>query len=560
MFRFGPFELDPQRFQLRRGGQSVPIQRRPFDLLHYLVQRPDVVVTKAELLESVWHGVAVTEDSLARAIMAVRVALGDDVGHPQFIHTVRGRGYRFVRPVDAVETPPSSSREPFVDRAGCSALLRERLGRLTRGAGGVLLITGDVGTGKTRTLDEIERICAAPPFAGAVASLTVRCPSGEAAPEGWLAMWLSDWLQRRGCLPADGAVTPAPVNGKDAAEDPRAARYRAFEALVAGLASLGERTPVVLMVDDLHRADAHSLSLVEWLASRVRKLPLFLACSGRTDSGDPGSERVTALARDQSTRILALEPFARAEVASYLDQILETPPAPHVIDRVFDKSHGNPLLVRELARAFAAREALRRGVSTSALIGGDAMRAAIVHHLASLPPAVVDVLTTAAVFGRSFPLAPLAAALGAGNESVLRELDQAEASRLVRRVAPDTYEFNYPLVRDSLYARLSRSERARIHAAVAQALESHTGGDCTPERASEIARHFVEAAPLGEVERATAWSLRAVGLAEAAGDRAAAIRCAELGLEALRFAQRPDAEGRRALLAACGRAPADPGA
>jgi DNA-binding winged helix-turn-helix (wHTH) protein len=124
MFRFSPFELDLRRYQLRLHGSVVPIQRRPFDLLHYLVERPDVVVSKEELLASVWRGVAVTEDSLARAIMAVRVALGDDVGHPQFIHTVRGRGYRFARRVDVVEPSPSSSREPSVDCAPCPAVLR----------------------------------------------------------------------------------------------------------------------------------------------------------------------------------------------------------------------------------------------------------------------------------------------------------------------------------------------------------------------------------------------------------------------------------------------------
>jgi DNA-binding winged helix-turn-helix (wHTH) protein len=551
MFRFGPFELDVRRYQLRRDDRIVPIQRRPFDLLHYLVERPDVVVTKGELLASVWRGVAVTEDSLPRAIMAVRSALGEDVNDPQFIHTVRGRGYRFVRPVDVVQAAPASSREPFVDRASCLTALRDRVDRTVGGAGSFLLITGAVGVGKTRTLEELERFCATPPRAGSLALLAVRCPSTDGAPHPWLALWLSDWLRRRGIEVGAGFDPSTNATAVSEGLGTNADSYRGFEALAIALQTLADRTPVVLLVDDLHCADEHSLGLVEWLARRTRRTPLLVACASRIDGAYATLPRIGALARDAATRTIGLEAFTREEVATYLQRALGSVQDRSLIDRVFDKSHGNPLLVREAAQALATHLERRHAISTSALVGGEPMRAAVVHHLASLPDAVVGTLTIAAVFGRSFPLTALATALGKTNGTALHELDRAETGRLIRRGAPGTYEFTYPLIRDTLYRGLSLSERARHHAAVAAALESHAGVDCDRDRAAEIARHYVAAAPLGEVDRATAWSLRAVNLAQAAGDHVMAVRCAKLGLEALRFASTPDDERRKRLEEAC---------
>jgi DNA-binding winged helix-turn-helix (wHTH) protein len=109
VYRFGPFEVDDRLFELRRDGVVVPLQRRAFDLLHHLLERRGVVVSKEELRAQVWAGAAVTEVSFTRAVMAVRSALGDTAETPRFVHTVRGRGYRFVPDVKTLdETPPSA--------------------------------------------------------------------------------------------------------------------------------------------------------------------------------------------------------------------------------------------------------------------------------------------------------------------------------------------------------------------------------------------------------------------------------------------------------------------
>jgi predicted ATPase len=186
-------------------------------------------------------------------------------------------------------------------------------------------------------------------------------------------------------------------------------------------------------------------------------------------------------------------------------------------------------------------------LATSVLVGGDGMRDAITQHLAALAEETARVVVVAAVFGRSFRLAPLAAALGEPNETVLRALDDVEAARIVRRTGTGTYRFTVPIVRDVLYRQLSASERARLHGAAAKALEEHLGNDADHESLAEIAAHLVEAAPAGDVARAADLSIRAAELAKAAGAHEAAARYATRGLDALRFSQKVDTARQRRL-------------
>lgn len=107
IYAFGPFELDERRFELRRDGEPVALQRRAFDMLLYLIRNAGAVCTREDLIRHVWNGAHVTKDAIAHAALLVRTALDDDDG--AFVRTVRGRGYSFdaeltVRPDRA--TPP----------------------------------------------------------------------------------------------------------------------------------------------------------------------------------------------------------------------------------------------------------------------------------------------------------------------------------------------------------------------------------------------------------------------------------------------------------------------
>ncbi len=93
---FGPFRFDPANGLLYDGGREIPLPPRALGVLALLVERRGHVVSKQELLDTVWRDVAVEEASLKEAISTLRQALGDDPKQPRYIRTVHRRGYRFV--------------------------------------------------------------------------------------------------------------------------------------------------------------------------------------------------------------------------------------------------------------------------------------------------------------------------------------------------------------------------------------------------------------------------------------------------------------------------------
>lgn len=111
-YALGPYVLDLQAGELRRGSEPVALPPKVFGLLAYLAKNQGRLVGHRELLDALWPAVAVSAASLTRAVADLRRALGDDAEDPQYIQTVPRRGYRLlvrVREVDADQT----SRAPF---------------------------------------------------------------------------------------------------------------------------------------------------------------------------------------------------------------------------------------------------------------------------------------------------------------------------------------------------------------------------------------------------------------------------------------------------------------
>ena len=106
MFRFGEFELDLDRYELRRGKDVVKAEPRVLEVLNYLIERRDRVVPKEELLDTLWADVHVSDSALTTAIRDARRALGDSPTEPRWIRTIYGRGFRFVGALVAAAPPP----------------------------------------------------------------------------------------------------------------------------------------------------------------------------------------------------------------------------------------------------------------------------------------------------------------------------------------------------------------------------------------------------------------------------------------------------------------------
>src|SRR5262249_21260692 len=131
---FQPFRLDSANYCLWRSDERVTITPKAFDILQYLVDHPQQLVTRDEILEALWPETYVNPEVVKKYILELRKVLGDNADKPLFIETVPKRGYRFVAPVRDVGTSTSSdvaadSNREFVGRKIVLARLEEYLGK-----------------------------------------------------------------------------------------------------------------------------------------------------------------------------------------------------------------------------------------------------------------------------------------------------------------------------------------------------------------------------------------------------------------------------------------------
>jgi DNA-binding winged helix-turn-helix (wHTH) protein/tetratricopeptide (TPR) repeat protein len=113
-YRFGPFVADRTRYRVVRADEPVELTPKLLDLLFHLLDHAGSLVTKEDLLDTLWPGANVTENALSQAVSDLRHALDDEAGSPKFIKTVARRGYRFIAPVESLDTRPLGAEPPRV--------------------------------------------------------------------------------------------------------------------------------------------------------------------------------------------------------------------------------------------------------------------------------------------------------------------------------------------------------------------------------------------------------------------------------------------------------------
>ena len=488
VYAFGSFEADTERFELKLDGAPLPIQRKTFDLLVYLLRKRGDIATREQLVADVWDGIVVSETALNQAVMMLRKLLRDDGKTPRMVQTVRGRGYRFIAEVEERarangDAPPDAaarSRSPLVGREACMATLDRALVRALGGSGSMAIVIGEAGIGKTRVVEELERLVAP----------NARVVRGHSyGREGAPALW--PWMQIARELAAGPAVSKALASEVLAAlsegrELDSAARFR-FSDLVARLVrEVSARAPLVLVLEDAHDSDAATLELADVLAPTLPACAALLVITSRDVSTTGDAERWTTalgmLARSDLVAMIHLLPLTRADLARLLADVTGRVPTEATLDRVASKTGGNPLFFQQIARVLRAEASAPGEAPTSALLAAEPVRAAIALHVAALPEDTRDLLAVASVFGDDFPLRALALALGVAPAVAVDRLDAAVRGNVVRKSGPTGTEerlrFAHALVRDVLYKGLTASERARLHGAVGEALarlEDHAG-------------------------------------------------------------------------------------
>src|SRR5262245_1063230 len=399
--------------------------------------------------------------------------------------------------------------------------LQERWTRACDGRGGLVLLVGEAGIGKTRTAEEL----VARAGAGERSVLWGRCPEHEGAPAFW------PWVQalRRHATQSDPAVLredlgaaaldvsrviptirerlpelPAP-GGSDVAE----AQFRVFDAIAEWLRRTAAHDPLLVILDDLHWADQDSLLLLEHVAREARTARLLVV----------GTYRETEMRRHEAAGLLArageriaLHGFDARDVDAFVRASAVVPSAALVQD-LRHTSDGNPFFLGELLRVLKAT-VLRGGAAATGLRELPLeVRDAVRHHLEPLPEEARRQLAIAAVLGREFDLGPWRLACELPPERLLEHLAAAISAGIVQAVAdaPARYRFAHALIRETLYADLPVSERAALHRRIARALEAEHGDEAP---VAALAHHYYQAAPLGEGANAIAYAQRAAARAE----------------------------------------------
>jgi DNA-binding winged helix-turn-helix (wHTH) protein len=485
IYAFEDFELDDELFELRRNGEAVAVQPKVLDLLFLLVRIRDRVVTKKEVFDAIWPGVAVSETSLARTVLGARRALGDDGEEPRVIATVRGRGLRFLLPVSEraarVTAPPSA-----VDAS--------RLDAAIAGQGSLVLIAGGAGMGKTRMLRDLVSAARARKMATASVFASPDAPD----------LWIFSEASRALGIPYEEKPT----------------RFARFEALVRRISEKARTVPVFIAIDDVHLADVESLAFLELVARSLPDLPAVIAVAFREEG--PRLASIAALKSAWGAHAMPLRPLDAQAVAAMVLEHTGYIATPELATKLQSKSGGNPLLVRQLLETEWARSALLHpsAVVTSSVDMRPSLLESTVRLLDTVSDACRDTLATAAVMGKVFEIAPLARAASMDPARLLELLEEAMRARVLTREGPHTYGFAYTILRDALYKRLSEPERARRHGAVGDALADHYRGR-EDDHAAELAGHFMRAAPLGVsfADRACHFSMRAARRADRSTSR-----------------------------------------
>ena len=421
-------------------------------------------------------------------------------------------------------TPPRATapnvRRPdriFVGRGRELAQLMAGVEDLRRGRGSLFLLRGEPGIGKTWLAEEAAARAAE---RGALV-LSGRCWESGGAPAYWpWVQCLRKLVQQTepDTLAAQlgiGAVDVArivpelhelvPRLPRPPAVDHDGARFLLFDAITTLLRNATRTRPIVLVLDDLHAADAASLLFLRFLMGALGDTRLLVIAT-RRDSDPTARESLAAtvaeLARSETFHDVALAGLGREEVARLVDATGVRGASGELVDAIHERTEGHPFFVAELVRLLASEDRL------DAIPQG--VRAVVAQRLGLLSEDCRHVLAVASVVGREFASDVLAVAGDADPErlsDLLGEALEAKALASLPR-APGRFLFAHALVREVLYDELSLNDRTRLHRAVAEALEAIHG----PERdrhLAELAHHFFLAGPADSDGRAVDYAARA---------------------------------------------------
>jgi DNA-binding CsgD family transcriptional regulator len=355
------------------------------------------------------------------------------------------------------------------------AQLLEALSKAASGLGSVAIIEGEAGIGKTHLIDALAKEARA---RGIRTRFAQGSPFERHRPFALIAEALDCHVD-----PGWRGVTPAepPRSGLAAAVggEPSADAAGGFDlelgvdaALQGALEDLCGRAPIMVVLEDLHWADAASLRFLGRLIPKARRLGILVICTARPSPRAPALEQVVLAARRAHALVLRLPPLETDELARIATAQLGAPPGEHLRAKL-DACGGSPLFARTLIDALRSDGSITiRGDGTAEVADEQAPAAlglTVLGWLASLPPATVQALQMASVLGPRFSVAELCTVTGRPSTELWQPLREAVAAGALVD-AGDQLAFRHELVRDALYEDLPGSVRLALHDDFARAL------------------------------------------------------------------------------------------
>jgi tetratricopeptide (TPR) repeat protein len=364
----------------------------------------------------------------------------------------------------------NSRSDTLIGREQERAALELALARLRAGRGGLALVAGEAGVGKTRLVESVLRVDdvlflrgdapeqAPPPYGpiGAALRAFLRVDPGGLDDCGPLARYLRILLPELGARPRGGD------------------RATVFEAIRCAFQSIARRAPTVVFLDDLHWADATSFELLPALAAGLADEPLLILGAYRSDElsrGHPLRRLRADLRRGGRLQELALGPFDREETAELAARVLGAAPARALAGTLHDRTQGVPFFVEELCAALVAAGRVIETRSGLELVGSgeiplpDTVRDAILARAEDLSADARRVLEVASVAGLRFDLALVAEVAGEA------AIDEPVSIGIVVEVEPGVAAFRHTLTREAFYFDIPWGRRRVLHRRLAELLE-----------------------------------------------------------------------------------------
>jgi class 3 adenylate cyclase/tetratricopeptide (TPR) repeat protein len=458
------------------------------------------------------------------------------------------------------------AQTPFVGRTNETSRLREKLGQTAEGQGGLVMLVGEPGIGKTRTAEEFAE------HARGQGSLVLwgRCYEGEwAPPYGPFAEAIAGYVQSADAetirtdlgygAPALARLVPALRDALADVEEPAPLqpdeeRFRLLDAVAQFLIATSKRSTVVLFLDDLHWADKGTIAMLRHVARFARQERILIVGAYRDielDRQHPLSEALAQLRREAEYERLLLKGLDTGEVSELLTVIGEQEAQPALVEAISRETDGNPFFIRETLLHLIDTGALYRkdGVWTSAATNieelgiPEGVRQVIGRRLSRLSDSANRLLTAASAFNGGFRFQTVAAVASLDEDTALDAIDEALDAQIIRPANPEHYDFTHALIRHTLYGEMNPSRQVRLHRTIADVMSERVK-EYTLERqashAAELAYQYHRSAALPGGERGVEFAIQAADQAEATAAWEEAVTFLRIALELL-----PDADGRR---------------